>query len=167
MTFTDLASGERIFLDANTLVYHFAPHPTLGSACHRLLERIERADISGFTSTHVLTEVAHRLMMIEAADIHGWSATKVKQRLQGKPAALQALAQFRKAVETVLNSRIQVLTIAPAIVLGATDVSRQTGLLSNDALIVAVMHASGLTNLASHDADFDRAPGLARFSPAA
>ena len=32
-------------------------------------------------------------------------------------------------------------------------------LLSGDALIVAVMQAHGLTDLASHDADFDRYPG--------
>ena len=40
------------------------------------------------------------------------------------------------------------------------------GLLSNDALIVAVMQANGLTRLASHDADFDRVPGLTRYAPA-
>ena len=27
MTFADLGSGARVFLDANTLVYHFGPHP--------------------------------------------------------------------------------------------------------------------------------------------
>ena len=30
MILTDLADGEPVFLDANILVYHFAPHP--GSA---------------------------------------------------------------------------------------------------------------------------------------
>jgi predicted nucleic acid-binding protein len=44
--------------------------------------------------------------------------------------------------------------------------SRLTGLLSNDALIVAVMQASGLTKLASNDADFDRVPGITRYAPA-
>jgi predicted nucleic acid-binding protein len=39
-------------------------------------------------------------------------------------------------------------------------------LLSNDALIVAVMRAQGLTNVASHDADFDRVPGITRYGPA-
>jgi hypothetical protein len=34
----------------------------------------------------------------------------------------------------------------------ALAISQQTGLLSNDALIVAVMQSNGLTNLASHDA---------------
>jgi hypothetical protein len=28
MTFADLAGGERLFLDANPLVYHFGSHPS-------------------------------------------------------------------------------------------------------------------------------------------
>ncbi|MGH7170092.1 MAG: PIN domain-containing protein [Gemmataceae bacterium] len=39
-------------------------------------------------------------------------------------------------------------------------------MLHNDALIVAVMQANGLTNLASEDDDFDRVPGLTRYAPA-
>jgi predicted nucleic acid-binding protein len=48
----------------------------------------------------------------------------------------------------------------------AAGISQQTGLLSNDALIVAVMQANGLTRLASQDADFDRVPGFTRNAPA-
>ena len=47
----------------------------------------------------------------------------------------------------------------------AAGISQQTGLLSNDALIVAVMQANGLTNLASNDGDFDRVSGLTRYGP--
>ncbi len=39
------------------------------------------------------------------------------------------------------------------------------GLLSNDALIVAVMQANGLSKLASSDQDFDRIPWLTRYEP--
>jgi predicted nucleic acid-binding protein len=39
-------------------------------------------------------------------------------------------------------------------------------LLSGDALVVAVMQANGLTNLASGDSDFDRVPSITRFAPA-
>jgi predicted nucleic acid-binding protein len=39
------------------------------------------------------------------------------------------------------------------------------GLLSNDALIVAVMQANGLSKLASSDQDFDRIPWLSRYKP--
>jgi predicted nucleic acid-binding protein len=34
-----------------------------------------------------------------------------------------------------------------------------------DALVVAVMHAHGLTHLSSNDADFDLVPGLTRYTP--
>ncbi len=43
--------------------------------------------------------------------------------------------------------------------------SRQMGLLSNNALIVAVMQTNGLSKLASSDQDFDRIPWLTRYEP--
>jgi predicted nucleic acid-binding protein len=57
-----------------------------------------------------------------------------------------------------------VLTIPPPLTLTAALLSGQWGLLSNDALLVAVMQAQSLTKLASHDADFDRVPGLVRYA---
>jgi hypothetical protein len=60
MIFADLQAGESIFLDATTLVYHFGPHAGFGPVCYQLLWRIETGDIAGFTSTAVLSELAHR-----------------------------------------------------------------------------------------------------------
>ena len=34
MIFADLATGDSVFVDANTLIYHFSPHPTFGTASH-------------------------------------------------------------------------------------------------------------------------------------
>ena len=58
-----------------------------------------------------------------------------------------------------------VLIVAPPWVGAAALIRRQTGLLTNDALIVVVMKAHGFPNLASHDSDFDRVPGITRYSP--
>ena len=66
----------------------------------------------------------------------------------------------------ILNSAIQVLPIDGALIAEAGDATRRTGLLTNDALVVAVMQGHGVTHLASHDADFDRVPGLVRYAPA-
>jgi predicted nucleic acid-binding protein len=57
------------------------------------------------------------------------------------------------------------LTIPPDLVAIAAANSQQYGLLSNDALLVAVMQANRLTKLASADTDFDRVPGLMRYAP--
>jgi predicted nucleic acid-binding protein len=76
MTFDANAAGQPIFVDANSFLYYFTAHPRYGPACDKLLERIENKDLTGFTSSSVLTEIVHRLMTIEAC-----------QRLAGRPRA--------------------------------------------------------------------------------
>lgn len=164
MTLADIASGEHVFLDANVFVYHFAPHPTLGPACADLFDRIERGDVSAVTSTHVLSEAAHHLMTFEASRVFGWPS-KIVERLKLDPGKTAQLSAFRQAIESVLQLPVRVLTIPAAALLAAASVSQRTGLLTNDALVVALMQSEALTNLASHDADFDRVPGLTRYAP--
>jgi predicted nucleic acid-binding protein len=166
MIFSALPSGESVFVDANTFVYHFSPHPMFGPACSQLLKRIDQKDLQGFTSAHILSEVAHRVMTFEASTQFGWSGGKVTLRLRQNPSAVQQLTRFRQAIEDILQLGIQVLPVSAALVVQATILSQQTGLLNNDALIVAIMQQHGLTNLASHDADFDCVPGLTRYAPA-
>ncbi len=163
MTFADLRDGATIFLDANIFVYHFAQHPTFGAACTALLDRIERQEVGGFTSTHVLSETAHRLMTLEACTAFSWPYAGIASRLQQHPHELQKLTRFRQAIQFIVASRVQVLTISTDRIVDATAVSQQSGLLSNDALIVAIMQHQQLSNIATFDADFDRVSGLTRF----
>lgn len=166
MTFADIQVGSKVFLDANVFVYHFVPDPVLGPACRDLLDRISRRDVSGFTSSHVLTNVAHRLMTIEAAAKFGWPMTGIAYRLQQNSADLQTLRDFRQSVEEVPTFGVQVLPVELPHVLSAAALSQQHGLLSGDGLIVAVMQSHSLTQLASHDIDFERVPGINRYAPA-
>jgi predicted nucleic acid-binding protein len=165
MIFADLLPGESVFLDANTLVYHFAAHAVFGSPCTQLVQRIERQELPGFTSTHMLGEVAHRLMTTEACSLFGWPFAGIGNRLRTNPAEVQKLTAFRHAIDRILQSKIQVLTIPPSLLATGALLSQQIGLLTNDGLIVAVMQANGLTRLASSDTDFDRVPGLTRYAP--
>jgi predicted nucleic acid-binding protein len=166
MTFADIPAGSAVFLDANVFVYYFAPEPTFGLVCRELMERVSRGEIAGFTSSHVLGDVAHRLMTYEAADMYGWPMTGIAYRLQRHPAELGSLTRFRQAVEEVPNFGVQVLPVGLSHVISAAALSQQYGLLSGDALATAIMQANGLTNLASNDSDFDRVPWITRFGPA-
>lgn len=164
MTFADLLKGESVFLDANPIVYYFGAHAQFGPASKELIERIENQELTAFTATHVLSEAVHHLMTLEASAVFGWT-TKVVQHLKHDPAKLQQLVHFRQAVDKVPQLGIRVLTIPPPLVATAAALSQQHGLLSNDALLVAVLQANGLTRLASNDSDFDRVPGLTRYAP--
>ena len=72
MTFADIPSGASVFVDANVFVYEFAPDPQYGPPCRELMERIELGDLTGVCSTRELSDVAHRLMTLEACQTLGW-----------------------------------------------------------------------------------------------
>ncbi len=72
MNFAAIPSGESVFLDANVFVYAFADDPKLGDPCVELLERVERGDLQGYLSTALLSDVAPRLMTLEACETLGW-----------------------------------------------------------------------------------------------
>jgi predicted nucleic acid-binding protein len=61
---------------------------------------------------------------------------------------------------------VQIVVPLASINTPAATVSQQYGLLSGDALIVAIMQQFGFTSIASHDADFDRVPWITRYTPA-
>ncbi len=165
MTFAQVPPGVAIFLDANSLIYHFANDPTYGGACTQLVKRVEQQQLQGLTSTHVVADLAHRLMTLEAINRFGWPATGIAARLRKHHGDIPHLGVFRQAVTSLPLLNIQVLPVTLPHVETATLLSRQYELLTGDALIVAVMRAHGLTHLASSDADFDRVPGLTRYAP--
>jgi predicted nucleic acid-binding protein len=164
MIFADIPAGAGVFIDANAFVYHFTPHP-MQSICQRMFDRISRGEIGGFTSAAVLGDVAHRLMTYEAADTYGWPMTGIAYRLQQHPNELKTLTRFRQAVDEVPNFGVRVLWVGLSDVTTATQLSQQYGLLSGDALVVAMMQAGGLSLLASNDSDFDRVPWITRYAP--
>jgi predicted nucleic acid-binding protein len=166
MTFADIPAGSSVFIDANVFVYHFVSDPAFGPACRDLLDRISRNEITGFTSSSVLSDVAHRLMTYEAVDTYGWPMAGIAYRLKRHPTELAALVRFRRAVEEVPNFGVQTLSTETSHVFDAASLSQQHGLLSGDALVVAVMQANGLMQLTSNDSDFDRVPWITRYAPA-
>lgn len=165
MTFADLATGDTLFVDANTLTYHFEPHARWGPSCTHLLQQIENQQLIGYTSTHVIAEVSHRLMTIEAHKLFGWQLAGIGNRLRTNPSEVRKLSLFRTSIEKLLQGRLQILLVTPAHLAAGVALSQQLGLLTNDGFIVAVMQAHGLSKIASNDADFDRVPGITRYAP--
>lgn len=166
MILADLPAGVQGFLDANIFVYHFIVHPQFGAAATALLERIENGDLLGITSTSVIADVYHRLMTLEAHDVLAWPMNGMAHRLKRHPGEVQKLAPYRQALDEISMLPLQIVPITGSFLSLAADVSRNHGLLCNDALIVTVLRDRGLQHLASDDADFDLVPGIVRYAPA-
>src|SRR5205085_5412509 len=139
VTFDDMAAGLAVFLDANCLVYEATADPTYGPACKRLLERIENKELSGYTSAHVLAEMAHRLMTIEVANRLSRPLSGMANWLRRHPAEVQQCKRHRQAIDELAAIPLSILPVNGSHISRAADLSIQLGLLTNDALIVAVM----------------------------
>ena len=157
--------GATVFVDANPFIHHFEPNAVFGPASTEFLEPIENQESYGVTTTQILSEVAHRLMTLEAMQAFGWESAGIALRLRNHPAEVQTLKRVRQAVQEIPLFNVRILTIDPAWLDSAAAVSQPTGLLHNDALSVAAMKVHGLTALASADPDFDRVPGVTRYAP--
>jgi predicted nucleic acid-binding protein len=165
VTFDQIPAGAAVFLDANSLVYHFTNDPKYGAASTRLVQQIGQGVLSGFTSTDVLGDVAHRLMTLEAIAVNGWPYAGIAARLRKHHQSISKLGIFQQAIASLPQLKIQVIPVTQPLLEAATLASQQFGLLTGDALVVAVMQAHGLTHLASNDADFDHVPWLTRYEP--
>jgi predicted nucleic acid-binding protein len=98
-------------------------------------------------------------MALEAARILGKPQGPVVKFLKGHLDEVRRLTGFRQAIDDLCIGQLRLLTISPALVPTIAALSQQIGLLTNDAAVVALMQANGLSKIASLDADFDRVPG--------
>jgi predicted nucleic acid-binding protein len=161
-TFERVPAGCRIFLDAGVFIYHFCCE---SAQCRHLLERCERGDVLGLTSVIAVLEVTHRLMMAEAARSGRISRGGVARKLRERPDVVGTLREYRRQVESIPRWGIQVLPADLGRCLRAADVRTETGLLTNDSVIVATMRDTGVTAIATADRDFERVEGLQVYRP--
>jgi len=158
----DFPAGGTIFLDANCLIYHFAgTYPS----CALLLDRASRREIVAVTSTAILLEVRHRLMMLEAARQLDRPSRQLPSFLKRHPDVIRLLPNIRQLFKQLATFRIRVLPVTHRLVREAHRISCELGLLTNDALTLAVMQQLGVTVLATNDDDFDTITGITVYKP--
>ncbi len=150
------------------LFYFCAQDPVYGACMHgALLKRIELGNLQGsHLRRRVLSEIAHRLMTLEACKTFGWSYAGIARQLRRHPAGDSETPRVPHSFRRNRSHRHSHLASEfPGHPLRRRSQSSSTVLLSGDALILAMMQSHGLTQLASNDADFDRIPGITRFGP--
>lgn len=162
MALNDLPDGASAFVDANIFIYHFTG---ASSECRTLLERAERKTIRAATGAHVILEVLHRLMIIEAVSkgliTAGQPAKKLKQNLD----VIRRLTDYNRCVAEIyrLNVRVQPVTMPQ--VRNSEAIRSAYGLMTNDSVTAAMMFSRRINNIASLDSDLSRVPGLKLFQP--
>ncbi len=162
MTFEDIESGVTLYVDANVFIYNFTGQ---SDECRRLINRCEYLDLSGVTGIHVLMEVAHRLMMLEAVTKNLVSSGNVPSKLRSHPELISQLTESSNWVHMIQNSNITVLESGLPILESSLHWRQRYGLLVNDSVSAALMDEHDITTIATNDRDFERVEGLSVHVP--
>ena len=163
MTLERIPSAARVFLDSTIFIYHATG---ASQECLKLLERSEAGDVAAVTSTVVLAEVAHRLMIIEAVSTGLVSGKDVVRKLRARPDIVRKLHVYHEQVARIPLMGVDVVALDAETVLRSEEIRRAHGLLVNDSLVVAAARSAGVEHLASADTDFSRVKDLKLYGPA-
>ncbi len=151
-----------IFIDSNIFIYHFLD---VSEPCTNFLENIELGDIDGYTSTVVLSEVLHRLMIAEVNEIYDIDPKKVVKYLKQNPEIISTLEKCETAINEINEFNINILTVTVESIYQSRSIRKEYGLMTNDSLNLYVMKINGLNNMATNDSDFERVDWLHVWKP--
>src|SRR4051812_36837696 len=101
----------RCLIDANIFYYHFVETPPLSDPCSDLLQRVLDAEIVGVTSTHLLSEAVHKMMLAEAAKRLAVPRAGLVSWLQRQPQRIMDLSAFRQHATAFARMNLNVLTV--------------------------------------------------------
>lgn len=162
MTLDDIATGVRVAVDANILIYHFTGQ---SRACQRFLRRCQSGELRACMPAHTALEVLHRRMTIEAVETGVASAGNVARKLAQHPDRVRQLLQCHADFAALRGLGIDIIATTPA-ALNRIHVHCLTyGLLANDAALVAVMEEEGISHLATADNALARMSVITVYQP--
>ncbi|WP_258358538.1 type II toxin-antitoxin system VapC family toxin [Moorella sulfitireducens] len=163
MRFDELPAGSQIFVDANIFIYHFSG---VSEDCSSFLERCEREEIVGFTTTNILLETMHRLMMLEAVTRGLVTPGNLAKKLKGKPEIITRLATYAEQVKKIPAMNINIVPLTQDLCYQALTWQQQYGLMTNDSILLAACQEYKCWNLASNDLVFVGVREITLWQPA-
>jgi len=166
-TLSQIPSCSKVFVDANIFVYHFGGDGDISDACTDFLLRVEEGDVEAFTSTIILPEILHRLMIVEAVEKYELPLRSIVRYLKEHPDIVMTLEKYSMAPEKIRQMNVTILTITLQDLLDSKGVRDSYGLLTNDSTSVSIMKRFGITDIATNDSDFERVNGLRVWKPLA
>lgn len=162
MRFEELKPGTTIFIDANIFIYHFTG---ISEECSSLLERCEGEEIPGFTTTNILLEVMHRLMMLEALAKGLVTTGNVAKRLKRRPEIVKQLTVYSNQVQKIPEMNINIVPITQELCYQAVAWQQKYGLMTNDSILLAACRQQDCLHLASNDSVFNQVEDLTVLQP--
>ncbi|MEK6682484.1 MAG: type II toxin-antitoxin system VapC family toxin [Nitrospirota bacterium] len=165
MFLSEIADDSKVFIDSNIFIYHFSKFEKFANSCLEFFQRIESGRLRGYTSTLVLAEVLHRLMIIEGSNKLGLQTKKVLEYLKANPEKITILSDHLASSDLIEGMGIDILAVNFRDIKLSNILKKEYRLFTNDAINLSVMKNNGFTLLASNDPDFERVDFISLYKP--
>jgi len=162
MNLSQIPNLDIFLIDANICLYAIRKESV---QCENLLNRCAKGEVTGIMPTHVLAETMHQLMIAEARDYQWIKGPNPARQLSELPERVRALTRYEELVRDILGSGIQVEPVVQEDFITAMGIQHRSGLLTNDALLVAVGERLRVTSIVSADKTFSRVQGIIMYAP--
>ena len=153
MRLKNIPPGTEVFIDANIFIYHFTGN---SAECSEFLSRCEEAVLKGSTSTIVVAEVMHRLMLAEAEAKKLAKAPQILKKLKDRPEIVCRLTDYFVGAQAIFDIGIKTYPLTAELMMKSQAFRARYGLMVNDSLIAATMEDAGVEALATNDDGFSR-----------
>ena len=152
MNLDDIPTGSLCVVDTNVLLY---AEQGVSSQAQRLIRRCASGELKGVLPQTVWQELTHKLMLAEAMMRGLTSGGNPAAKLAAKPDAIRGLTLYRAKVQSLLELGFG---FEPCQLGDLTDrvfaLQQQYGLLTNDAMVLAVALRLKANALVSSDKAF-------------
>lgn len=162
MNLTKLPAGEFVMLDANIFIYALQQQ---SRQCIQLLRRCAEEQVIGYVADNILAEVMHTLMIAEARDYNWITSANPARQLSEQPKRAMGLLRYEGFLRDLLSMGLRLESLQREDFISALAVQRRSGLLTNDALMVAMAMRLRIQSIASADQAFKRVKGIMLYAP--
>jgi predicted nucleic acid-binding protein len=162
MNLLQIPQQEPVLIDTNIFVYA-AQRSSV--QCIKLLEKCANDELFGIIPTHILAELIHVLMLAEARDLGLIKGPNPAKQLSENPNKIKALNRYESLIRDLLSIGLTLETLQREDFLTAMSLQRQYGLLTNDALFLAIATRLRVTAVVSADSIFNNVSGIMHYIP--
>jgi len=162
MNLLNIPAEQPVIIDANIFIY---ANQKASAQCVKLLERCANNEVFGILPSHILAEVMHVLMLAEAKDIGIIKGSNPARQLTENPQKVKSLNRYESLIRDLLAIGLQLEPLQREDFITAMSLQRQYGLLTNDALFMAIATRLRVTAIVSADSVFGNVQGIIHYSP--
>jgi predicted nucleic acid-binding protein len=162
MKLAKIPDGEWVAIDTNILIY---ANQGQSADCIEFLRRCASGALQGLVPLPMVAELVHALMLIEARENKWIGRQNPSRALASRPDLVRRLIRYQTQVREFFGMGLRIEPALAADILEALRIQREAGLLTNDALLLAVARRLNCSVIASADKRISSAPGFSVYAP--